>query len=103
MTVLEITATTAGLARVTRLLAGEPLRPGYITVVGSVLLFAINGRRLLVACPAQEADATRSQIRAALGPSPLSRITALTSGALTTRPAVAVVGFGAGAGSAEIL
>lgn len=91
MTVLEIKATTAGLARVTRLLAGEPLRPGYISVVGSVLLFARNGRRLLVACPAEEADATRSRIREALGPSHLSRITELSKYALPTQPTVPVV------------
>jgi hypothetical protein len=91
MTVLEIKATTAALARVTRLLAGEPLRPGYISVVGSVLLFASDGRRLLVACPAGEADATRSRIQHALGPSRFSRITELSTDALPTRPTVAVI------------
>lgn len=91
MTVLEIKATTPGLARVTRLLADEPLRPGYISVVGSLLLFASNGRRLLVACPVQDAEATCGRIREALGPSPLSRITELTGGALPTRPRVAVI------------
>jgi hypothetical protein len=80
MHVIDITATTAGLARVARLLADEPLSPGYVSVVGSLLLFASSGRRMFVACPAAEAAATLRRIRGALGSSSPADIVEFSQG-----------------------
>lgn len=67
---IEVRATTAGLARVTQALAGQPLRPGYVTRVGRMLIHARSGRCLLVMAQQHDLEAVLTTVTAATGAGP---------------------------------